>query len=136
MIPARSGSIINTTSICSVVGAAAPHSYTVAKHAVLGLTKNTAVDLGRYGIRVNSVSPYLILTPLAKEFMKANELPVLTYSNLKGVELKAEDVADATLYLGSKESKYVSGHNHVVDGGFSITNSAVSIYDQLNDRLN
>ncbi|XP_042512240.1 secoisolariciresinol dehydrogenase-like [Macadamia integrifolia] len=136
MIPARSGSIINTASVCSVVGAVAPHSYTASKHAVQGLTKNTAVDLGRFGIRVNSVSPYVVLTSMAKELIKATDLPEEVYSNLKGTELKPEDVAEAALYLGSDESKYVSGHNLVVDGGFTITNSAFTIYDQQKDPLN
>ncbi|XP_043706747.1 secoisolariciresinol dehydrogenase-like [Telopea speciosissima] len=132
MIPAGGGSIINTASVCSVMGGLAPHSYTTSKHAVLGLTKNTAVDLGRYGIRVNSVSPYLVITPLAKEFLKKANMPEEVYSNLKGVVLKTEDVAEAVLYLGSDESKYVSGHNLVVDGGYTISNPAFTVYDQGN----
>lgn len=57
MIPARRGSIITTASVCGIIGGVASHAYTCSKHAVVGLTKNTAVELGQYGIRVNSVSP-------------------------------------------------------------------------------
>lgn len=57
MIPARRGSIISTASICSVIGGAATHAYTSSKHGVVGLVRNTAVELGKYGIRVNCVSP-------------------------------------------------------------------------------
>jgi NAD(P)-dependent dehydrogenase (short-subunit alcohol dehydrogenase family) len=91
--------------------------------------RNTAVDLGRFGIRVNCVSPYAVATPLAKDFLKLDEDGVHSlYSNLKGHVQKAEDVAEAALYLGSDESKYVSGHNLLVDGGFSIVNPGFFMY--------
>ena len=91
--------------------------------------RNTAVDLGRFGIRVNCVSPYAVATPLAKDFLKLDEDGVHgVYSNLKGHVQKAEDVAEAALYLGSDESKYVSGHNLLVDGGFSIVNPGFFMY--------
>ncbi|XP_058103889.1 borneol dehydrogenase, mitochondrial-like [Magnolia sinica] len=119
MDPARHGSMIITVSTSSVSGGATPHAYTCSKHAVVGLMKNAAVELGRFGIRVNCVSPYLVATPLVKNFYEAEDEPNL-YSNLKGVVLKAEDIAEAVLFLGSDE--YVRGHNLIVDGGFTITN--------------
>ncbi|XP_059429497.1 borneol dehydrogenase, mitochondrial-like [Corylus avellana] len=129
MIPARQGSIISTASVCSVIGGSASHGYTSSKHGVVGLMKNTAVELGRFGIRVNCVSPYAVATPLAKDFFKLDDDEVHSiYSNLKGRVLKAEDVAEAALYLGSDESKYVSGHNLLVDGGFSIVNPGFFMY--------
>uniref|UniRef100_A0A5B6ZX52 Putative secoisolariciresinol dehydrogenase-like n=1 Tax=Davidia involucrata TaxID=16924 RepID=A0A5B6ZX52_DAVIN len=131
MIPNRRGSIITTASVCSTIGGVASHAYTSSKHAVLGLTRNTAVELGRHGIRVNCVSPYLVATPLAKNFFKLDDEGVSSvYSNLKGAMLKPEDVAEAVLYLGSDDSKYVSGHNFVVDGGFTIVNPAFCMFEQ------
>lgn len=132
MIPARTGSIISTASISSYVGGAASHAYACSKHAVLGLTKNAAVELGQFGIRVNCLSPYALATPLARKFVGLDdegfENVMNSLANLKGVTLKAEDVANAALYLASSESKYVSGHNLLIDGGFSILNSAFQMF--------
>ncbi|CAL8162211.1 unnamed protein product [Prunus armeniaca] len=131
MIPAGKGSIINTASVCSTIGGCAPHSYTSSKHGLVGLVRNTAVELGQHGIRVNCVSPYIVSTPLAKEFFKLDDDKLHgAYSNLKGGVLKAEDIAEAALYLGSDESKYISGHNLLVDGGFTNVNARFCIFEQ------
>ncbi|KAL4619540.1 hypothetical protein ACB092_06G086600 [Castanea dentata] len=131
MIPTRKGSIINTASVCSIIGAVGPHAYTSSKHAVDGLMKNTAVELGHFGIRVNNVSPYVVLTQMAKDGMNLDEDGASRlYSNLKGNFLKPEDVADSALFLASDNSKYVSGHNLVIDGGFNVVNSGFCMYPQ------
>ncbi|OVA06479.1 Short-chain dehydrogenase/reductase SDR [Macleaya cordata] len=132
MIPARQGSIISTASISSIMAGAASHAYTCSKHAVLGLTKNAAVELGQFGIRVNCISPYGVVTPLAKQFIKMEdeELEKIMHAmaNLKGVILKTEDVARAALYLGSDDSRYVSGLNLIIDGGFSTVNPSLGMF--------
>ncbi|KAK7853927.1 borneol dehydrogenase, mitochondrial [Quercus suber] len=132
MIPARKGCIINTASICSVIGGALSHGYTSAKHGVYGLVKNTAVELGKYGIRVNCVSPYVVPTPAAWDIFEpdANGVPPTIYSNLKGKSLMPEDIADAALFLASDDSKYVSGHNLLVDGGYTVLNAGFCMYPQ------
>lgn len=131
MIPNRRGVIINTASVCSTIGGVATHAYTSSKHGVAGLTRSTAVELGRHGIRVNCVSPYVVMTPLAKQFLKLKEEECLSvYSNLKGVSLCPEDIGEAALYLASDESKYVSGHNLIVDGGFTIGNPKLCMFEQ------
>ncbi|MED6132591.1 hypothetical protein PIB30_020418 [Stylosanthes scabra] len=132
MIPARSGSIINTASICGITGGVASHAYTSSKHAVVGFTKSTAVEFGPIGIRVNSISPYIVAsTPLARDFFKFDEKgDIDVYNNLKGTNLVPNDVAEAALYLGSDASKFVSGHNLVVDGGFTVLNAGFCIFHQ------
>ncbi|KAG5245473.1 alcohol dehydroge family protein [Salix suchowensis] len=131
MIPARRGSIITTASVCSIIGGGSSHAYTSSKHGVVGLMRNTAVELGQHGIRVNCVSPHAVPTPLFKNFYKMNDDEVSgIYSNLKEAELKPEDIAEAALYLGSDESRYVSGHNLVVDGGFTVVNPGFCMFPQ------
>ncbi|XP_015876204.2 secoisolariciresinol dehydrogenase-like [Ziziphus jujuba] len=136
MIPARKGSIINIGSVCCSVGGVASHAYTSSKHGVLGLTKNVAAELGRYKIRVNCLSPYYIATVAAEDFFKLEEKEKereksKVYSNLEGVVHKSEDIAEAAIYLGSDESRYVSGHNLNVDGGFTAINPAFGLFSRL-----
>lgn len=131
MVPAGRGCVINTASVCSVVGGICTHSYVSSKHAILGLTRNTAVELGKFGIRVNCVSPYVVPTPMSRKFLNSEDDDPLedVYSNLKGVALMPQDVAEAVLYLGSDDSKYVSGNNLVIDGGVTIA-TPFNIFDQ------
>ncbi|GLJ33431.1 hypothetical protein SUGI_0672730 [Cryptomeria japonica] len=132
MIPQKRGSIISTSSVLGILGGH-NFSYTASKHAVVGLTKNGAAELGKYGIRVNCISPFGIATEMAmsvlqrevseeeKNKVKASiEALFRGIANLKEATLKAEDIAEAALYLASEDSKYVSGHNLVVDGGVTI----------------
>ncbi|KAK3226948.1 hypothetical protein Dsin_006810 [Dipteronia sinensis] len=132
MVPARSGSIISTTSIASRVGAASTHAYCCSKHAVVGLTKNAAAELGQFGIRVNCVSPYAVATPLTSRYLGISDEEVEIQSNLnanlKGVTLKAGDIANAALYLASDEAGYVSGQNLFIDGGFSVVNPSFNLF--------
>ncbi|EEF32225.1 short chain alcohol dehydrogenase, putative [Ricinus communis] len=134
MIPAKRGCIIFTASNLSVTCFQSMHPYIASKHAVVGLAKNLCVELGQYGIRVNCVSPFAVVTPLLKKHMGLMEMEkekirelISKSANLKGAVLEPEDVAEAAVYLGSDESKYVSGLNLLVDGGYVVTNPSFEI---------
>ncbi|OAY53461.1 xanthoxin dehydrogenase [Manihot esculenta] len=132
MIPLRKGSIISLCSVAGTIGGLGPHAYTGSKHAVLGLTRNVAAELGKHGIRVNCVSPYAVPTGLALAHLPEEERTedamigfrgfVGRIANLQGVELTADDVANAVLFLASEEARYISGADIVVDGGFTVAN--------------
>ncbi|KAG6583704.1 hypothetical protein SDJN03_19636, partial [Cucurbita argyrosperma subsp. sororia] len=136
MIPARQGSIIMMASVCSTIGGIGPYGYTSSKHGVLGLMKNATVDLGRYGIRVNCVSPHVVPSDITRELFKiedGNEFPNV-YSHFKcGDILRAEDIAETALYLASDASRFVSGHNLIVDGGFTAANQGFCSYKQFDN---
>ncbi|KAL1312807.1 hypothetical protein HN51_039395 [Arachis hypogaea] len=118
------GSIICTASTVATVsvGGFDGKGYVASKSGILGLVRSTCGDLGEFGIRVNSISPYLIATPLATRVLNldASEVEEIAVAgaNLKGIVLKPIHIAQAALFLASDESAYISGHDMVVDGGF------------------
>ncbi|XP_010683629.2 short chain aldehyde dehydrogenase 1 [Beta vulgaris subsp. vulgaris] len=131
MIPSKSGVILFTSSLASLVAGESPHAYTMSKHAIIGLMKNLCVEMGQYGIRVNAISPCGVATPLLSNALgmdKGDVDELLCESAvLKGVAPEALDVAHAALFLASDEAKFVSGVNFVIDGGYSVTNPSFSM---------
>jgi NAD(P)-dependent dehydrogenase (short-subunit alcohol dehydrogenase family) len=131
MIPAKKGCILFTASVASVLYGELAHAYTASKNATVGLAKNLSVDLGQHGIRVNSISPTAVATPMLTDALRmtkeAAEKFVASAANLKEAVLEPEDVAQAALYLASDDSKYVSGVNLVIDGGYNLTNPSLAM---------
>ncbi|XP_045796818.1 short-chain dehydrogenase reductase 3b-like isoform X2 [Trifolium pratense] len=123
------GSIICMASIAGSIAGSGGHDYVTSKHGLIGLVRSTCSELGAYGIRVNSISPSAIATPSACRGlnMEVSEVEAMVNdsANLKGIALKTTHVAETALFLASDESAYISGHNLVVDGGFSVINSLV-----------
>lgn len=121
----RGGCIINMGSVLGHVamGAASQWSsahYVAAKHAVEGLTKTAAADYGRDGIRVNTLAPGVVATPISEHLIDA-ESPLITRwreGTAFGRLATVEDVVGAAVFLASPESAYVTGTSLVVDGGF------------------
>jgi len=116
----RGGSIIHMSSQMGHVGAANRTVYCMTKHAIEGLTKAMAVELGGAGIRVNSVAPTFIETDLTRPMLAD---PAFSRSVLESIPIgrigQPEDVAAAVLFLASAGSGMVTGHSLKVDGGWT-----------------
>jgi NAD(P)-dependent dehydrogenase (short-subunit alcohol dehydrogenase family) len=119
MIP-NGGSIINNSSVGGSVAFHAHPAYNAAKGGVTMLTKNLALDYGKYHIRVNSISPGIIATPLSENDLadpeKHKKLLAKCFTGTIG---KPEDIAYAALYLASDEASFVTGTNMFVDNGWT-----------------
>ena len=115
MLRRQSGCIINVASMWGQIGASCEVCYSATKGAVLALTKALAQELGPSGIRVNAVSPGVILTDMVKNVGKET-LSSLAEETPLGRNGMAEEVAQAFLFLA--EAGFVSGQNLPVNGGF------------------
>ncbi|MGY4100723.1 glucose 1-dehydrogenase [Nocardia sp. R16R-3T] len=114
MIEAGGGSVINISSVEGMRGSPGLHGYTATKFAVRGLTKSTALELAQYGIRVNSIHPGLIRTPMTEgipeDFL---QIPL-------GRAADPSEVSALVTYLASDESSYSTGAEFVIDGGLTV----------------
>lgn len=114
MIASGGSSIINISSVAGLRGAAGVHAYVASKFGVRGLTKSVAVEVAAYGIRVNSVHPGIIDTPMAAGFdMERFDFPL-------GRVARPGEVSNMVLFLASDESSYSTGSEFVVDGGLTM----------------
>ena len=95
--------------------------YHAAKHGVLGLTKSAALEYAARGVRINAACPGLIWTPMADQMVASGQreaLNAMTKSIPVGRHGRAEEIADAVLWLCSQAASYVTGQSISVDGGF------------------
>lgn len=120
------GSIISMSSVAGVTGGLGPHAYAAAKHAVVGITRNLAAEVGAFGVRVNCIAPYSMATPMVADAYLGDHtdidqtMKMLTdESPLKDRPGTAEDVANAALWLASDESGYTSGMTLTIDAGIT-----------------
>ncbi|WP_301150365.1 SDR family oxidoreductase [Mycobacterium simiae] len=111
MKEAGRGSIINISSIEGMAGTIACHGYTASKFGVRGLTKSAALELGPNNIRVNSIHPGLVKTPMT------DWVPDDTFQTALGRAAEPKEVSSLAVYLASDESSYSTGSEFVVDGG-------------------
>ncbi|ASV67286.1 glucose 1-dehydrogenase [Cytobacillus sp. FSL W7-1323] len=117
MQKAEGGSIVNISSMNGIVAGAV--GYTDTKFAVRGITKAAAMECSHYGIRVNSVHPGVIETPMIiQEDTKAQVEEFSKHIPLKRMA-KPEEVSNLVLYLASDESSYSTGSEFIVDGGLT-----------------
>jgi len=117
---AKKGSIVNISSIYGLIGSGAAVAYHASKGAVRLLTKTVAAELAKYNIRVNSIHPGVIKTPMTEELLKdpANTKNLLGTTVL-GRPAEAIEVAYGALFLASDESSFITGSELVIDGGYT-----------------
>jgi len=122
MVARRSGTIVNTASVASLIASATPSlpGYTASKHAIVGLTKTAALRHARDGIRVNAVLPGVTMTNIVKDVMDLGPEVRASLDNFApmGRMARPEEVAEAALWLCSDRASFVTAHSLVVDGGF------------------
>ncbi|HIW38756.1 MAG TPA: glucose 1-dehydrogenase [Candidatus Jeotgalicoccus stercoravium] len=109
----KSGSIVNISSLAGIVGVYKKVSYTGSKFAVNGMTKAAALELGEHNIRVNSVHPGFITTPMTEHLIN-DELEAMFPLKRAG---NVEEVSYMVVFLASDESTYSTGSEFVIDGG-------------------
>jgi len=123
MMRQRSGVIINNSSVAGLRGMGRLSHYAASKWGLTGLTKSWAIELAPFGIRVNSIHPTGVNTPMndglaALEGLTPKEIAERSAGNLLPVPwIEPEDVANAVLYLASDRARYVTGAPLVIDAG-------------------
>lgn len=115
-----SGAIVHMSSQMGHVGSPGRTVYCMTKHAIEGLTRAMAVELAPQGIRVNSVAPTFIATPMTEPMFEKPEFKEFVMRMIPMGKIgQPQDIAEAVLYLASDRSGLVTGHSLVVDGGWT-----------------
>jgi NAD(P)-dependent dehydrogenase (short-subunit alcohol dehydrogenase family) len=117
-----SGTIVNNSSLGGLVGIAERGIYHASKHGVVGLTRSAGLEYAPKGIRINAVCPGIIATPMVTGMLETQ--PEAMDVMMKDVPIgrlgRAEEIADAVLWLSSPASTFVIGHALPVDGGYTV----------------
>jgi NAD(P)-dependent dehydrogenase (short-subunit alcohol dehydrogenase family) len=116
------GSIVNTASVHGFATAAGLGAYGATKHGVIGVTKSAALELARYGIRVNAVCPGAVDTPIMRANLRAVGDEAEQFAKISEAEPigrvgQPDEIAKAVLWLASDEASFVTGAPFLIDGG-------------------
>ncbi len=112
------GAVVNMASILGQVGAAQSCAYVAAKHGVVGLTKNAALEYSAQGVRVNAVGPGYIKTPLLTDNLEKEQIKGLADLHPIGRLGKPEEVAELVMWLCSDSASFITGGYYPVDGAY------------------
>ncbi|MFM9082996.1 MAG: SDR family NAD(P)-dependent oxidoreductase [Actinomycetota bacterium] len=119
MVAQKAGSIVNISSVAGMAGTPGFLAYGASKWAVRGMTKGVAKELAPFGVRVNSIHPGIIDTPMLQAFDDAGVREMVRERIPVGYEAEPVHVARLALYLASDDSSYSTGSEFIVDGGWS-----------------
>ncbi|MBC7871542.1 MAG: glucose 1-dehydrogenase [Chitinophagaceae bacterium] len=119
MVKRGGGAIVNIASIAGLLGFRGNAAYSASKHGVIGLTKSTALEVARQGIRVNAICPGFTETSMVTTMI--DEVPRMKEGVMNSSPMRrlgrVEEIADAVLYMASDMSSFVNGHALAIDGG-------------------
>ena len=114
------GSIVNMSSQMGHVGGPIRSVYNMTKFGLEGLTKGMSIDLAKYNIRVNTVCPTFVVTPMTKKFLKSKKFKREVLGNIPlGRFAELSDVATAAVFLASEAASIITGTSLLVDGGWT-----------------
>ena len=114
------GSIINMSSQMGHVGGPIRSVYNMNKHGLEGLTKGMAIDLAKYNIRVNTICPTFVITPMTSKFLKNKKFKRETLNNIPlGRFAEMSEVASSVVFLASDAASMITGTSLLVDGGWT-----------------
>lgn len=119
MVERQAGAIVNVSSMWGLVGASGVSAYQASKGAVTMMTKNAAVSYAPSGVRVNSVHPGFIWTPMTDKQDEAISQGLIDQTPM-GRAGQADEVASAIAFLASDDASFVTGHQLVIDGGYTV----------------
>jgi NAD(P)-dependent dehydrogenase (short-subunit alcohol dehydrogenase family) len=132
MVAAGRGAIVNTASVAGLIGSTGLSAYNAAKHGVVGLTRNAALELAPFGVRVNCICPGVIETPLVMNQFGVIEgaRKMLDAMHPLGRMGQPQEVAKAVLFLASDDASFVTGHALTVDGGMTAGLAGSNAFNQ------
>ena len=120
MLKQGKGVIINCASVAGLIGFAGLPAYVASKHGIIGLTKTTALEYAKQGLRVNAVCPGVIQTPMIDRITGKTKEKIEEFKGLEPIGRFGlpEEIANSVVWMCSDEASFVTGHAMAVDGGF------------------
>lgn len=122
LLQKEGGTIVNCSSVAGLFGFEGSSAYTASKHAVIGLGKSASLEYAKSGIRINTICPGIIETPMVQRYFK--EEPAARESLIAQIPMGRvglpSEIAKAVAWLSSPDASYLHGHSMIVDGGWTV----------------